>query len=74
MGSEMCIRDSYTKITPWVLFGLLGLPIAMGELKRIHAGSMLTPNERFHLYRAIVKTTLVTGTFLILALWLDRMF
>lgn len=64
----------YTQMTPWVLFGLLGLPIAMGQLKRIHSASMLTPNARFHLYRAIVKTTLVTGTFLILALWLDKMF
>lgn len=63
-----------TQMTLWVFLGLLGFPIAMGELKDIYALSTLTPNIRFRLYRAIVKTTLVTSTLLVLALWLDKAF
>lgn len=63
----------YTKMTLWILVGLVSLPIAMSEFKYIYTLPILTPNVRFHLYRAITKTMIITSIMFVLALWLDRM-
>ena len=64
----------YTNITLCILLSLVGLPMAMNEFKQLYKLKILTPNIRFHLYRTITKTTILTGSLLLLALWLDRVF
>jgi len=59
-----------TLLPPWVLVGMIALPIALNEFKH-ERWRHTTYEDRLSLHRSVVRAFLWTGSALALTLWLD---